>query len=143
MNPSSTMHQEAAKAAVLQIRTGGGKWHLKPLVPVASSKLGSKTKYLFHKNGARILALKQPPGSVEDGLRLYQESIGRAYRYVDNAGKSNTLEASWNVLRILTLSSFFVRSFVKFSAAQESSPNFVPASRKLDPSLSAAPSLVL
>lgn len=116
------MHQEAVKAAVLQIRKGGGKWHLKPLVPVASSKLGSRTKYLFHKNGARILALKQPPGSVEDGLRLYQESIGRAYRYVDKAGESNTLE---------------------FYAAQESSPNFVPASRKLDPSLSAAPSLVL
>ncbi|KAF4583502.1 hypothetical protein EYR38_002253 [Pleurotus pulmonarius] len=137
MDSSPVVHQEAINAAVMQIRKGDDKWHLKPLVPVASSKLGSKAKYLFHRIGARIIALRQPPGTVADGLKIYRESIGRAYRYVDKAAESNPLEASWNVLRIIFLSSFFVRSFGKFYAAQQSSPNFVPASKALDPSLSA------
>ncbi|KAF4583490.1 hypothetical protein EYR38_002241 [Pleurotus pulmonarius] len=77
MDPSSAMHQEAVKAAVLQIRKGGEKWYLKPLIPVASSKLGSKIKYLFHQNGARILALKQPPGQeVLAALRSRFEEVG-------------------------------------------------------------------
>ncbi|KAF4564786.1 hypothetical protein EYR40_010957 [Pleurotus pulmonarius] len=137
MYSSSANNQEAVKAAVMQIRKGGGTRHLNPLVPIVSSKLGSKIKNLFHRNGLRILALKHPLRSVADGLKLYRESTGRACRYVDKAAESNLLEANWNVLRIIFLSSFFVRSFGKFYAAQQSSPNFVPASKALDPSLSA------
>ncbi len=71
------------------------------------------------------------------------QDISRIHRAGMLTKPPNLLEVSQNVLRIIFLSSFFVRSFGKFCAAQQSSPNFVPASKALDPSLSAAPSLVL
>ncbi|KAF4583497.1 hypothetical protein EYR38_002248 [Pleurotus pulmonarius] len=52
MDSSSAMYQEAVKAAVMQIRKGGDKWHPKHW---------------------------QPPGTVADGLKIYRESIARAY----------------------------------------------------------------
>lgn len=79
------MLEEAARAALLAIRQGG-EWHFHPLAVYASLKLNSKIQCLF--DGAdrnNIVVLKQPRGTVYDGLELYKRGVALVYRYIDTA----------------------------------------------------------
>lgn len=81
--------EEAGQAALLAIRQGG-EWHFYALAIYASlklnSKLNSKIEYLFDGTDRNnIVALKQPRGTVHDGLELYKRGVALVYRYIDIA----------------------------------------------------------